>query len=43
MMQNHLGRVFRKAIGKRYLNHRVIDDTIKAAGLTNPNVLRNPT
>lgn len=43
MMQTHLGRAFRKALGKRYLNHRVIDDTIKALGLTNPNVIRNPT
>ena len=43
MMQSSLGKVFRKTIGVRYKNHRVIDDTIRALGITNQNVIRNPT
>jgi hypothetical protein len=43
MMQNNIGKLFKNAIGRRYKNHRVIDETIKATGLTNKNVIRNPT
>ena len=43
MMQKSLGKIFRKTIGVRYKNHRVVDDTIRAIGITNPNVIRNPS
>ena len=42
-MQTGLGRTFRKILSARYKNHRVIDDTIRATGLKNPNVIRNPS
>ena len=42
-MHKGIGRVFRNSITKRHLNHRVIDDNIKALGLRNPNIIRNPT
>lgn len=43
MMHRGLGKIFRKSLGKRFYNHREIDDSIKALGLTNPNIIRNPT
>ena len=42
-MLSNLGKIFRKGLGKRYRSHRVIDDNIKATGLRNQNVIRNPT
>lgn len=43
MMHKGLGKIFRKTIGVRFKYHRVIDENIKAAGITNPNVIRNPS
>lgn len=43
MMQKNLAKIFKNSLTKRYYNHRVIDETIKATGLRNPNIIRNPT
>lgn len=43
MMQNNLGRIFKRAVGKRYFGHRDVDQTIRALGVTNKNIVRNPT
>ena len=43
MMQRSVRRIFQKGLGKRYKHHRDIDDSIRAIGLTNQNVIRNPT
>lgn len=43
MMQTIVGKAFRKSLSRRFYNHRVIDENIKALGLRNPNIVRNPT
>lgn len=43
MMHSNIRRVFQKSAGRRYAHHREIDDTIRAVGLTNTHVVRNPT
>lgn len=43
MMQNNLRRMIQRNLGKRFKHHREIDDSIRATGLTNTHVIRNPT
>ena len=44
MMQSVFRKAYKMNMSVRYSSvHREMNDTIRATGLTNPNVVRNPT